>query len=98
VCKSRNASVVCGAGGCIDAIVEHIAPQLPKDYPCAMSQEYMKNCITPFISPMSAAGANLMALVGCDQAAAAVRLQGKIPCVGPAAAAAAPAAKPDGKQ
>ena len=94
-CKSRDAKVVCGADGCIDGIVAKIGPQLPPDYPCDQSDAWMKNCIAPFVSPMSAAGANLRALMECDQKAAAARLQGKIPCKaadGAAAGAAAPAA------
>jgi hypothetical protein len=84
--------VVCGAGGCIDGIVEKLIPQLPKDYPCNASATYMSDCLQPFIGPLSAAGANLMALVACDQAVIGARLVGKVPCVGPPAAAAVPAA------
>jgi hypothetical protein len=93
VCKSRDAKVLCGADGCIDQIIAKIAPQLPKDYPCELSTSYMADCIQPFIAPMSQAGANLMALMTCDQAAATVRNAGKVACKATAAAAPAAAEK-----
>jgi len=73
--------VVCG--NCIDAVVDKIAPQLPTDYPCALSDSYMSNCISPFIGPLAGAGANLQALMGCDPAASMARIKAKgvIKCV-----------------
>ena len=64
----------------MDGIVKFLAPQLPADYPCNASSVYMRDCIAPFVAPLSQAGANLMALLQCDQAAIGARLQGKIAC------------------
>ena len=94
-CKSRDEKVVCGANGCIDQIVDKIAPQLPSDYPCSMSSEYLSNCLGPFVGPMASAGANLQALVKCDSGSSMerIRAKGVIKCKADAAAttAAAPA-------
>ena len=97
-CKSRDEKVVCGANGCIDQIVDKIAPQLPTDYPCAESASYLSNCLGPYIGPMASAGANLQALMKCDTASAMERIRAKnvIKCKADATAAtaAAPAAAP----
>ena len=76
-CKSRDEKVVCGAGGCIDQIVDKVAPQLPTDYPCSLSESYMSNCLTPFVGPLASTGANLQALLKCDSAASMERIRAK---------------------
>ena len=68
---------MCGAGGCIDSIVDKIAPRLPQDYPCDMSDSYMSNCLGPFVGPLASSGANIQALMKCDQAAATERIRAK---------------------
>ena len=87
--------MVCGAGGCIDGIVDKIAPRLPQDYPCDQSEAFMSNCLAPFVGPLASSGANIQALMKCDVATATERIRAKnvIKCVKPAAgvAAAAPA-------
>ena len=90
--------MVCGANGCIDQIVDKIAPQLPTDYPCSESSSYLSNCLGPYIGPMASAGANLQALMRCDSATSMdrIRAKGVIKCQADAAAstAATPAAAP----
>ena len=83
---------MCGAGGCIDSIVDKVAPQLPTDYPCSLSESYMSNCLGPFVGPLASGGANIQALVKCDSVTSIDRIRAKniIKCKPDVAVAAAP--------
>lgn len=92
VCKSRDAAVVCGAGGCLDELlVRFITNALPKNVSCAslraswdetrqaLSGELPPECSTSNVaSPLISAGSNLPALLTCDRKGVAARL--KVPC------------------
>ncbi len=64
----------------MDQMVDFLMPQLPKDYPCGASASVVNDCIQPFVAPLSAAGANLMALINCDRKELASRLSKKVTC------------------
>jgi len=77
VCKSSDAAVVCDS--CVTSLFEFFLPSLPQNA-CDFKAADINRCLGPFVAPLSASGANLRALVGCDQAALTTRLQKKINC------------------
>ena len=78
-CKSRDTSVVCS--NCIDSLADKLVSELaPGTDLCAVTSAELTRCISPEVSTLSSAGANLGALVGCNQAAVSARLKAKYGC------------------
>lgn len=74
---------LCGSGGCIDGLATVIATQAlaaGTQLPCNLTADQVEQCIAPLVQPLSQAGANLMALMQCDAAAAAKRLAARFQC------------------
>ena len=68
-CKSRDSAIVCGP--CLTALADQFAAAAgPGGDICSVTSGDVSRCLGPRLGVFSAAGANLNALISCDQAAA----------------------------
>lgn len=68
-CKSRDSATVCGP--CLSALADQFAAAAgPGGDICSITSSDLSRCVGPRLGVFSSAGANLNALISCDQAAA----------------------------
>jgi len=65
--------------GRIDSLSSHLSPSA-QGVCDGVTADQLTRCLSPQISTLSQAGANLGALIGCNQAATASRLRAKFNC------------------